>query len=375
MSKRQLAPPGGTGDDGSERGDSLRRLAALSEEQQRADRDQTGAGADQTAADSDQTASDADRDLSDRDRLASERDQAAADREQAASDEEFRSHPIEALRSAHDAGSAARKEGARRRTETELARSLVAEDRARLAAKRDETARQRDLTAEARDADADRFDQESEQLERKMASRGTALRTALAHARHIRAQAARNRARAADDRTRAARDRERAAEERSEALAALRRAHLDDLTGALRRAPGELALQAEIDRARRGDGRLVLAFADVDSLKEINNRDGHFAGDQVLQDVVAGIRSKIRSYEPVVRYGGDEFLCAISEVDMDQVEKRFNELSASLAGRQDGGTVSVGLAELRPEDSLPDLIERADAALLDARRRRPAEAD
>jgi diguanylate cyclase (GGDEF)-like protein len=276
---------------------------------------------------------------------------------------------------AHDASLADRMEGARDRKETGEARALAAEERLRLAAGRDETAWLRDLTAQDRDEDADRRDRESAALESKMGSRGSPLREALTHAAEIRAQAAKDRARAADDRAQAAADRTRAAEERELALEELRRAHMDELTGALRRGLGEAALQAEIDRARRGDARLVLAFLDVDSLREVNNRDGHKAGDSLLRDVVAALRSKIRSYEPVVRFGGDEFVCVMSDVDLAQANERLAAVQDSLATSSPNAAVSVGLAELRSNDTLDDLVERADVAMLEARRGKPRLAD
>jgi len=51
-----------------------------------------------------------------------------------------------------------------------------------------------------------------------------------------------------------------------------------------------MALSNEIDRARRSDGRFVLALVDVDGLKGVNDRDGHAAGDRVLQSVTEAIR-------------------------------------------------------------------------------------
>jgi diguanylate cyclase (GGDEF)-like protein len=249
-------------------------------------------------------------------------------------------------------------------------RPLTVEERARSAAKRDESAWYRDLTAQARDRAADLRDRESTELERKIERRGSSLRVALSLARQVRERAAEDRERAAEDRAHAARDRERAAKERADVLDELRRAHLDCLTGALRRGAGEVALQSEIDRARREDGMLVLAFIDIDSLREINNREGHAAGDALLRDVVAAIRSSIRSYEPVVRYGGDEFVCAMSGVDRAQAESRFAEITDSLAEPGQTGGISVGLAELRPDDTLADLVDRADKAMFDTRRSR-----
>jgi diguanylate cyclase (GGDEF)-like protein len=357
-------------------GDSeLRRLSDVAEDQGAAAADQSASDADQTASDADQIASDTAGELSARDQEASDRDQRASDRDQALSDKELEKHPGEAAREAHDAGLAERRVVARERKETGQSRARVAEQRAREAARRDETAWHRDLTAQARDGAAERRDRDSAKLEKKMASRGSSLRAALAHAGEIRSRAARDRARAAEDRIQAARDRERAAEERDEALAELRRAHLDELTGAFRRRSGEEALQGEIDRARRGDTRLVLAFVDVDSLREINNREGHPVGDAVLRAVVAAIRSRIRSYEPIVRFGGDEFVCAMSGVGLDNAEGRFEAIQDSLAESASGAEVTVGLAELRPDDTLDDLIERADSAMLEARRGRLRGAD
>jgi diguanylate cyclase (GGDEF)-like protein len=179
--------------------------------------------------------------------------------------------------------------------------------------------------------------------------------------------AAKDRIRAAEDREQAAADRERAAQERAQAVSELRRAHLDELTGAFRRGSGEEALQSEIDRARREETHLVLAFVDVDGLRDVNNREGHSAGDALLRDVVLAIRSHIRSYEPIVRFGGDEFVCAFTGLNLQEAKVRFEAVREYLAKSSPGAAVSVGLAELGDEDNRVELIERADAALLHAR--------
>jgi len=165
----------------------------------------------------------------------------------------------------------------------------------------------------------------------------------------------------------AAKDREHAATDRREALVELERAHTDDLTGAYRRGSGQIRLQEEVDRARRTGECLVLAFVDVNGLKETNDRDGHTAGDARLREVVDAMRSKIRSYEPIVRYGGDEFLCSFAGIEIAQVRARFDEIEALLSAGVDSGGLSVGLAELKDGDTLAELIDRADAALIKAR--------
>jgi diguanylate cyclase (GGDEF)-like protein len=290
------------------------------------------------------------------------------------SDRDVLDHPGPDTQAVHDASLAERLAATQQRTEAGRIRALAAEERAHQAQLRDETAWHRDLTAQARESAADRRDRDSAKIERKMASRGTSLRSALAHAAALRGQAAEDRARAAEDRIEAASDREYAALEREAALAELRRAHRDELTGAYLRGAGEEALQAEIDRARRGQEPLVIAFVDVDGLREVNNREGHPAGDALLRKVVFAIRSRMRSYEPIVRFGGDEFVCSISGIDVEQVKQRFCEIKESLA-EAGGAAVSVGFSVLGDDDSLEDLVERADAALLEVRRAHHAAAN
>ena len=83
------------------------------------------------------------------------------------------------------------------------------------------------------------------------------------------------------------------------------------------------------------------------------------------------MRSKLRSYEPIVRYGGDEFVCSLAGVDPATVQERFAEIALLLAGRDHPGSMSVGLAEMRAGDTLDDLIQRADDALVQSRGTRP----
>jgi diguanylate cyclase (GGDEF)-like protein len=146
-------------------------------------------------------------------------------------------------------------------------------------------------------------------------------------------------------------------------------AHLDDLTGALRREIGRLELSHEIDRARRADGRFVIAFLDVDGMKRVNDQDGHAAGDNVLRVLVGTLRSNLRSFDPIVRYGGDEFVCGLGGVDHDVTERRFDVICRSVQSDVGVG-ISVGIAGLEPDETLDQLISRADAELLSAKERR-----
>jgi diguanylate cyclase (GGDEF)-like protein len=371
--KKELGGSSAGRENGGEKNADVSRISQVVVDQESAASDQSGADTDQTGSDADQTLSDTERALADRDQLAADRDQVASDRDQAVSDEELLEHPGVKARHAHEAHQADRAVGTRDREETGESRAGATTERARLAEQRDQTASHRDDTAQERDTAAARRDKESAKIERKMASRGTSLRTALTHAAEVRIVAANDRARAAEDRAQAAADRTRAAEEREAALVEIREAHRDELTGAYRRGSGEEALQSEIDRARRADEPLVVAFVDVDGLREVNNREGHPAGDALLREVVSAIRSKIRSYEPIVRFGGDEFICAVAGLNLAEAEERFAGIQVALAENRGMAALSFGLAELRDDETLGDLIERADAALLEGRRRREAD--
>jgi diguanylate cyclase (GGDEF)-like protein len=142
---------------------------------------------------------------------------------------------------------------------------------------------------------------------------------------------------------------------------------MDGLTGAYGRQAGMAVLQSEVDRARRADDWLVLAFIDLDGLKATNDEHGHKAGDDRLSALVTALRSQVRSYEPIVRIGGDEFLCSLSGVDLDGARRRLLRVSASAKGALGSESVSIGLAELRADDTLLTLIHRADLALGEGR--------
>jgi diguanylate cyclase (GGDEF)-like protein len=327
---------------------------ALAEDQAAADGDRGTAAADQAAADIDQA-------LSARDDADALRDQRSADRDQETADAIQAEAGREAIAAAYAATRA-------ERVASRVDRLATHVDRAGAAEARLQASRGRDRTASRRDDAARRRDLRAAGAEQRIAASDAPLGEQFERLRDLATQ---GRAAAAADRARAAAERTVAAAERTSHAAELRAAHLDDLTGAFRRAAGRDALTLEIARARRGDGRFVLVFVDVDDLKGVNDRAGHATGDLVLRTLVATIRSRLRSFDPVVRHGGDEFVCAVGGVDVDEVERRFDGIRASLYA-DTGVEFSVGLAVLAEGDTLDALTERADEALLDAKRARPA---
>jgi diguanylate cyclase (GGDEF)-like protein len=326
---------------------------ALHAAQTSADSDQSTADADQTSSDADQAASTSDQRSADHEQQASDRDQAMADRDHAASSEIDAAAERSYLATRDE-----REMMSFERLESRLERLTTSAEREVTATHRDANAELRDGTGASRDASASALAGPSTPTQESL----------LKELEDVRAQAAADRARAAADRARAAVDRANAARDRARLEAELRSAHLDELTGAYRREMGQLALSHEIDRARRSDGRFVLAFVDVDRLKEVNDRDGHAAGDRVLQVVVREIRSHLRSFDPIIRYGGDEFVAGLGGTDLEEAQRRFAKIGSAIEEGAKVG-ISVGLAVLVPDDTPEQLTERADAAMLKVKAR------
>ncbi|HET6911076.1 MAG TPA: GGDEF domain-containing protein [Mycobacteriales bacterium] len=162
-------------------------------------------------------------------------------------------------------------------------------------------------------------------------------------------------------------DRRLAAEDRRQAAHYLSAAYRDDMTGALNRRPGREQMQALFDRARRDDSALTFVFVDVDGLKLVNDSLGHDQGDALLAAVGSALRLSLRSYDLVVRYGGDEFVCALPGATADAAKEGLARVRSALDRLVPGATVSAGCAELRPADNLDDVIRRADFDLYRAR--------
>ncbi len=117
----------------------------------------------------------------------------------------------------------------------------------------------------------------------------------------------------------------------------------DPLTGLLNRRGLQQAWQERVASARRHRHALVLAVADVDHLKDINDREGHLAGDRVLRRAADQLRHLLRGDDAVGRWGGDEFV-GILTVEMPHVEAVARRVREGLMAA--GVAASVGAAVL-----------------------------
>jgi diguanylate cyclase (GGDEF)-like protein len=152
-----------------------------------------------------------------------------------------------------------------------------------------------------------------------------------------------------------------------------RAARTDPLTGLLNRRGFAAALDA--GRATRPEG--VLAYLDMDGLKALNDRHGHATGDAAIRVLAARMTAALRPGEVAARLGGDEFALWLPGVTLEEAGLRCGPLGAPgpLPGQAALGPVvqaSVGLAEARAADAVPQLIEQADAEMYGRKRARAA---
>jgi diguanylate cyclase (GGDEF)-like protein len=155
---------------------------------------------------------------------------------------------------------------------------------------------------------------------------------------------------------------------RAESAALLAQASTDELTGARTRFIGLDEVSRELARTHRRPGAaLMLAFVDVDGLKRVNDGKGHLAGDALLRLVGRTLTANLRPSDIILRFGGDEFLCAMTDMTAPDARARFLKIRTTLAGVDPEYSVSFGLAQSDHNDTLEDVIARADADLLAGR--------
>lgn len=269
-----------------------------------------------------------------------------------------------------DAVGSGRDDAAQQRDSSGRRRDTAANRRDEAGARRDMAAGRRDEQGDERDLAADLRDRRDEHLtvaQLSLQRSSDARREAAAD----RESAARDRHAGAAERSYAHADRDTSLADRYDAASDRLSASMDGLTGAYLRGPGLVELRREAARARRTSQPLVVAFIDVDHLKNVNDSLGHAAGDRVLLAVTEVIRANLRSYDLLIRYGGDEFVCAIEGLALAEVEQRFSRVQAALIASAAHGSVTVGLADLRPDESIDDVILRADANLYEQRHEHP----
>jgi diguanylate cyclase (GGDEF)-like protein len=159
-----------------------------------------------------------------------------------------------------------------------------------------------------------------------------------------------------------------------------RLATTDGLTNVANRSRFDDVLERECRRLARTGGQLGVIMIDIDFFKQYNDTYGHVAGDACLQRVAAALtESRCRGADLVARYGGEEFVCSLPDTPPSGVFFVAHRMQASVArlaiphaasAVAPVVTISIGVAHAvcGPETQGIDLVERADAALYQAKR-------
>ena len=156
------------------------------------------------------------------------------------------------------------------------------------------------------------------------------------------------------------------------------RANTDMLTGLPnRRAFDEFLCNSQISAMESGEP-LSLLMVDIDRFKQFNDNFGHGVGDEVLRLMANVLRDRLREKDMPARYGGEELIAALPGAKLAECEAVAERIRRSVAEcritRRSTGeilppiTISIGVAQFRPGESMPQLIERCDGALYVAKR-------
>ncbi|ABS05786.1 diguanylate cyclase domain-containing protein [Kineococcus radiotolerans] len=156
-------------------------------------------------------------------------------------------------------------------------------------------------------------------------------------------------------------------------------AYTDSLTGLVNRRRFEERVEVELWEARGGDSALAVLFMDLDGFKAVNDELGHAAGDQLLVQVAARLKARLRRSDLAARLGGDEFLVSLQGLDRASARREADRVAEQLraaiaepydiAGQPVRVTVSIGVATF-PEDDAEDfrsLLHRADVRMYAAK--------
>ena len=153
-----------------------------------------------------------------------------------------------------------------------------------------------------------------------------------------------------------------------------RLANIDPLTGLLNRRAMENSVMPILNLSKRYEQKTCFILADIDHFKQINDRYGHHAGDEVLEEMTRVLKSCLRDSDLVSRHGGEEFLIVLPQTDIDSGFLLAERIRTSVENTRTGKeriatTLSLGCVEFRGDESFDQVVSRADKMLYEAKKR------
>ncbi len=151
-------------------------------------------------------------------------------------------------------------------------------------------------------------------------------------------------------------------------------ARLDPLTGIQNRAALDSETERHVQLAHRHKTPLAMIVIDIDHFKNINDTYGHTFGDLVLRVLAQRVSRCMRTSDHIFRFGGEEFVLLLPSTDLDgarllaeRIRETLDAHPVTQGDKQATVTVSMGVANLRPNERSDGLFERADSALYEAK--------
>lgn len=147
-------------------------------------------------------------------------------------------------------------------------------------------------------------------------------------------------------------------------------ASTDELTGLPNRRAFNMRALEETRRSNRYGNPLSVILMDLDDFKSVNDNHGHIVGDRLLSLVAKAIKGLVRSSDFPARFGGEEFAVVCPETDMmcattlaDRLRRCIDETVFTCRSKEIRVTISAGVATIRKQESLPDILDRVDKGL------------
>jgi diguanylate cyclase (GGDEF)-like protein len=150
-------------------------------------------------------------------------------------------------------------------------------------------------------------------------------------------------------------------------------AYIDPLTGLANRRYAEIALNSRFEELERYNWAFGVIFIDIDRFKDVNDRFGHDIGDEVLRTVAKTLQNSVRSFDVVGRWGGEEFLAVIANVDGEELlaaANRFRALVEESSIQAVPGlrvTISLGATIARTDDDIASILKRVDQLMYESK--------